>query len=55
MRGQGDEILMSLRALAGGTAELFAALAEVAAGAPVTGRHYRATTVLFALGFELAP
>ena len=54
MHGQRDEVLMSLRALAGGTAELFAALAEIAAGAPQTGRHYRASAVLFALGFELA-
>ena len=52
MHGQRDEVLMSLRALAGGTAELFAALAELAAGAPQTGRRYRASAVLFALGFE---
>jgi hypothetical protein len=55
MHGARDEVLMSLRALAGCTAELFAVLAEVAAGAPLTGRRYRATTLLFALGFELAP
>jgi hypothetical protein len=54
MRGTGDDVLMSLRGLAGGTVELFAALAEVAAGAPPTGRSYRASAVLFALGFELA-
>jgi hypothetical protein len=30
------------------------ALAEIVAGAPQTGRHYRASAVLFALGFELA-
>jgi hypothetical protein len=54
MHGQRDEVLMSLRTLAGGTAELFAALVEIAAGAPQTGRHYRASAVLFALGFELA-
>lgn len=49
------EMPMSLRAAAGGTAELFGALAEVAAGAPLTGRRYRASAVLFSLGFELAP
>jgi hypothetical protein len=49
------EVLMSLRALAGGTAELFTALGELAAGAPLTGRRYRASAVLFAFGFELAP
>jgi DNA-directed RNA polymerase beta' subunit len=53
MHGAHDEVLMSLRALAGGTDDLFAALAEVAAGAPLTGRRYRASAVLFALGFEL--
>ena len=54
LRDRQGEVLMSLRALAGGTAAWFAALAEIAAGAPPTGRLYRARAVLFALGFDLA-
>ena len=44
------EMLTSLRALAGGTAGLFG----VAHAEPPTGASYRAASVLFALGFELA-
>ena len=53
LRDRQGEVLMSLRGLAGGTDAWFASLAEIAAGAPQTGRHYRAEAVLFALGFEL--
>ena len=42
--------MTSLRGLAGGTAELFDALAAATAG---TGRSHRAVSALFALGFEL--
>ena len=54
LRDRQGEVLTSLRGLAGGTDAWFAALAEIAAGVPQTGRHYRAEAVLFALGFELA-
>jgi hypothetical protein len=47
------EVLSSLRGITGGTDAWFAALSEIAAGAPQTGRHYRAEAVLFALGFQL--
>lgn len=55
LRDVHGELLTSLRGLAGGTTHLFDALGALAASAPVTGRLHRASAVLFALGFELAP
>lgn len=53
LRDVRGELLTSLRGLAG--PGLFDALGAAAAGAPITGRLHRASAVLFALGFELAP
>lgn len=52
LRDVHGETMTSLGGLAGGTSALFDALRGAAAG---TGRGHRATSVLFALGFELVP
>ncbi|HSN25281.1 MAG TPA: hypothetical protein VLT45_03315 [Kofleriaceae bacterium] len=52
LRDVHGETLTSLRGLAGDSSALFAALRAASAN---TGRSHRATSILFALGFELVP
>jgi len=54
LHGALESLFENLSALAGGPTELFDALGVLAGGGELTGRLYRASAVVFALGFELA-